>query len=645
MHSRSRSRIISGCAILIGAGLVALFLTGLAGDDTSLDPLVFAPGSKAAQAREGRPTLWLLSVGISDYEDRRLELRYADVDAQEIAKAFGQSVHQRIYADVHTRVLTNDGVTRESVLQEMQSFLGQAGPEDVVAIFMAGHGVRDGATGTYYFLPYSATPENLVTTGLRMSDFNEVILVLRQNVGRVVLLLDTCYSGAFEIDKRAVPSAVDLARDISAAEGLYVLAAAKPGEQSQEDSELEQGVFTYALLEGLRGAADSNSDGLLSLADLFGYVARTVPRLTEGRQHPYSRMEGTDLVFAAVESQLLGTRPTSLAPLVSPTIAPKELRANAIAVSTFRNERRNDSDHDWFRTALQTAFATEITRVEAVEVYSPEAVEEAGTVGIHVARSLGAATLISGSFVVVGETIRIDARVVDVPTGMIRGATSVEGNPAEFFQLQKKLVLDILGKLEIGASNSELSAIAESNRSENQELAIDAYRLLLQSEGIDDAAEMEKTEGAEPQAKAPRHLLDQSPHIVKSWLPRLLVAAASAEEVSQADQVMNVLERYRAALEENDFEAIVRIRGGLTTRQRQGLETYFANASDLQIDFFDFDLRQVEPTIFAVSYRRRDRFADRSTGERVDIEIRMENSVVWQDGDWQLTRKSSLPVN
>tara|TARA_R110000851_G_scaffold27216_1_gene76665 strand:- start:67 stop:591 length:525 start_codon:yes stop_codon:yes gene_type:complete len=45
-------------------------------------------------------------------------------------------------------------------------------------------------------------------------------------------------------------------------------------------------VFTAALLEGLRGAADRHEEGVIKVFDLFEYVAHQVPRLTDDAQHP-----------------------------------------------------------------------------------------------------------------------------------------------------------------------------------------------------------------------------------------------------------------------------------------------------------------------------------------------------------------------
>jgi uncharacterized caspase-like protein len=89
---------------------------------------------------------------------------------------------------------------------------------------------------------------------------------------------------------------------MNAASGLYVLSASKAGEVSTESENFKlgpgsmgHGAFTYTLVEAMQGQADYDKDRLVSLNEVFQYVARQVPRLTSGQQHPYFRMQGTDL--------------------------------------------------------------------------------------------------------------------------------------------------------------------------------------------------------------------------------------------------------------------------------------------------------------------------------------------------------------
>jgi uncharacterized caspase-like protein len=74
----------------------------------------------------------------------------------------------------------------------MSSFLGQASQNDVILIFLAGHGVKDGMTDTYYFLPHNANTQNLLFAGLPMQTFEEMVKRLRNNVN-IDYQIQRCY--------------------------------------------------------------------------------------------------------------------------------------------------------------------------------------------------------------------------------------------------------------------------------------------------------------------------------------------------------------------------------------------------------------------------------------------------------------------
>jgi hypothetical protein len=57
-------------------------------------------------------------------------------------------------------------------------------------------------------------------------------------------------------------------------------------ELSQELTAQKHGVFTYAIIQGINGAADLIKDGKISMKELDAYVSETVPKLTNGAQHP-----------------------------------------------------------------------------------------------------------------------------------------------------------------------------------------------------------------------------------------------------------------------------------------------------------------------------------------------------------------------
>ena len=68
-----------------------------------------------------------------------------------------------------------------------------------------------------------------------------------------------------------------------------IISSCSANEVSKEDDGLQHGVFSYYLLEGLKGEADQDSDGIITIAEVFSYVSRKVPEVTGQDQHPVKK--------------------------------------------------------------------------------------------------------------------------------------------------------------------------------------------------------------------------------------------------------------------------------------------------------------------------------------------------------------------
>jgi hypothetical protein len=251
--------------------------------------------------RTSKAALWILSIGISEYRNPSLNLKYADNDARVLANTM-KNYEGGMFSEVFVKILVNSEATRGNILTAMTTHLGKAAPNDIVFIFLAGHGIKNNQTGSYYFVPYNADSENLLFEGLKWSDFDEAIKIISTNVNKVILVLDTCHAGAINVAMRNVNVGEDLAETMKNATGLYILSASKGGESSIESDIYKlpgekkgHGAFTYSLLKGLKGEAKQTNKPYITVNDLFSYVSSQVPRITNGLQHPYSKMEGTDL--------------------------------------------------------------------------------------------------------------------------------------------------------------------------------------------------------------------------------------------------------------------------------------------------------------------------------------------------------------
>ena len=89
-----------------------------------------------------KPKLYVLSIGVSDYQDQSLQLRFAAKDARDFAGAMEQQ-QGRLYREVTTKVLTDARAHRDDIMDGLDWIRAQATSKDVAMVFLAGHGVND----------------------------------------------------------------------------------------------------------------------------------------------------------------------------------------------------------------------------------------------------------------------------------------------------------------------------------------------------------------------------------------------------------------------------------------------------------------------------------------------------------------------
>ena len=227
-----------------------------------------------------KPTLYLLSVGISHYKDPEYNLEVANKDAISIAKMMQKQEH-KIYKKVVTKVLTNADATSDDIFDGLDWIEREATSRDVVIIFIAGHGVND-EKGNYYFLPYNTNLKHLRRTAVKWSEIEDTISNLPS---KVILLADTCHSGNITGNRRDITSAVKSI--INSGSGSIIMTATTGSGYSYEQSNWGHGAFTKALLEGIgKLKADYNHDGTISIKEIDLYITSRVKQLTDGKQKP-----------------------------------------------------------------------------------------------------------------------------------------------------------------------------------------------------------------------------------------------------------------------------------------------------------------------------------------------------------------------
>jgi len=272
-----------------------------ASDSRDLKPV--QPKQTAAVAI---PRSYALVVGISAYKNlpASAQLEFPNRDAEDIYAALISPEGGQFPAE-NVHKLINERATVENIRHELEVWLPSVTQDnDRVLIYFAGHGFVSGGHG--WLATYDVDLHSIQTTAYPMDSLGSVI------GGRIkgkwkVLITDACHSGAItpEADRQQVTNTL-----LDLQKSLFSLTASRDREQSFESAQFGggHGVFTYYVIKGIEGEADTNGDGVVDADELAEYVHTNVRLATEGRQNPTSERGSFDrnMVLAYNPSRVKG---------------------------------------------------------------------------------------------------------------------------------------------------------------------------------------------------------------------------------------------------------------------------------------------------------------------------------------------------
>ena len=187
-----------------------------------------------------------------------------------------------MYREVDIKLLTRREETAlPRIDAEIQALVKRARPEDVVVIYLAGHGkAPDGKN--YHFIPadFIYDGPEAFNRGKTLSQERLEVMLKDLGAGKRLLILDTCDSGSATDSRAGDTEQKDAIARLMRSTGRHILAAASPQGKALENGVQGHGVYTFALLEGLAGKADPNNTGMIEIDALADYVSRRVPELT-----------------------------------------------------------------------------------------------------------------------------------------------------------------------------------------------------------------------------------------------------------------------------------------------------------------------------------------------------------------------------
>lgn len=146
-------------------------------------------------------------------------------------------------------------------------------------LFFAGHGLATNDGEELYLLPQDSDPDLLDRTALSRSELFKNIIDL--NPKSVTMFFDTCFSGVSRDEETLLASArpimivADEQKD-TLPDNFTVFSASQLDQLSSGLKEAEHGIFSYFLMKGLEGKADSNQDKKITNGELLSYMNENV---------------------------------------------------------------------------------------------------------------------------------------------------------------------------------------------------------------------------------------------------------------------------------------------------------------------------------------------------------------------------------
>ncbi|QSQ26107.1 caspase family protein [Pyxidicoccus parkwayensis] len=219
---------------------------------------------------------WVVAIGHNDGAASEVGLLYAEQDARlfsDVLREQGGVSSRRTLL-----LLGEDAANVRRALQDVNAAIrvqAGAGQPTALIVFYSGHA--------------DAASLHLGRTELPLEEIKT--LVEGSPAGVRLLVLDACRSGTVtRVKGVSTAQTFDISlRDHVATEGLAIITSSAAGEASQESDRLRGSFFTHHLANALRGAADHDDDGNVTLTEAYGYTYAQTLRSsgqTVALQHP-----------------------------------------------------------------------------------------------------------------------------------------------------------------------------------------------------------------------------------------------------------------------------------------------------------------------------------------------------------------------
>lgn len=204
---------------------------------------------------------YALLAGVSNYGVDSINLISTTKDVKQLKQVFDNQ-------NVKSAVLTSKYANHDNIVIKLNAIIKLAKPTDNIIFFFSGHG----------------TPGGFVPSDRSFFNYQELVDILKKaKVANIYCFIDACMSGSV---KSIAANNYGIGES---APNICFMTSSDATELSKEDAWIGHGYFTKALLKGIRGMSDVDSDKNVTLSELFDYVYKDVvfrTRNSKQAQHP-----------------------------------------------------------------------------------------------------------------------------------------------------------------------------------------------------------------------------------------------------------------------------------------------------------------------------------------------------------------------
>ncbi len=214
---------------------------------------------------------YLLVIGIETYHEGALaKVSYAENDAKEVTESFINLGYDK----EDCILLLNNRATKTAILTNLSKIVSKTTESDRIILYFAGHGFS--VNGSNMLAPVDAAMDSLESTCITISDI--LTQIQKSNSKRNILFFDSCHSGFQKLenirDGNGFFNNDNLEYEFKDVEYCVGFASCMENQKSYSDSKLQNGIWSYYLIEALKGNADDSvyESGFLMSDKLQAYL-------------------------------------------------------------------------------------------------------------------------------------------------------------------------------------------------------------------------------------------------------------------------------------------------------------------------------------------------------------------------------------